>query len=566
MPIHNRKSIEVRPLPQGESSSLHTPCFHSRTEAEKNSEGNPAPAAASRAPTMETSTLHSTESQLACPTNAAQQQFQARGSVHLQAAQLNQPVLPCTINAGQDFHPATILQNAMNLNAINLSFPVGYGVNYAPYCGAINSTSSAYDPATSEVYQQRQQVFNPVLPTMLPGTEGIANGVNSGVYGIVDQPPQLFSATLSRGVADDATHYNYADIEGMQHTNEFNSSPDGLLRIQMNKWIKQALAATGEEDSRDAIISSAYMKASLKIAISLSNQIDRLNLDYASDWSKYVVVHLNRNNCLPQSNVVNTGTFEDQLPNVLDVALAEICCPKSPTLTSSNSAHGDLQSIIFYLGLVFYELFTGKLPLSDLADLADCEGAFVSLSSAATLAQDNTEDQITARDPKRHLSGIGSSANICQLACDHLELLRLPTALCNLLFNMLCCVYGDLGEDERYTNISDLTSDLQFMLDKPSTCLRSLDTNKLSAGLPLSEMNIPREEEFKTIISCYHRCMSGSNEIAIIKGESGSGKSYMCQKLGSSIISQGGLFLIGKFDCLFLRSLQHSRCIATYFL
>jgi predicted ATPase len=42
--------------------------------------------------------------------------------------------------------------------------------------------------------------------------------------------------------------------------------------------------------------------------------------------------------------------------------------------------------------------------------------------------------------------------------------------------------------------------------------------------------------------------VAGSCEIAVIEGESGSGKSWLAQRLGSFITEDGGVFLSGKFD------------------
>ncbi|KAL3778031.1 hypothetical protein ACHAWO_008754 [Cyclotella atomus] len=55
-------------------------------------------------------------------------------------------------------------------------------------------------------------------------------------------------------------------------------------------------------------------------------------------------------------------------------------------------------------------------------------------------------------------------------------------------------------------------------------------------------------KEVQSILSCYRRSMSGSFEIAIVKGSSGAGKSFLTQLVGSSIVSEGGIFLVRKFD------------------
>eukprot|EP00804_Cyclotella_cryptica_P018768 CCRYP_007259-RA/>CCRYP_007259-RA protein AED:0.28 eAED:0.28 QI:0/1/0.66/1/1/1/3/2507/1005 len=64
----------------------------------------------------------------------------------------------------------------------------------------------------------------------------------------------------------------------------------------------------------------------------------------------------------------------------------------------------------------------------------------------------------------------------------------------------------------------------------------------------MKETVFPREEEFKTIQSCYHCSVKQSYEIAIIVGESGTGKSWLAQRVRRFVVAQGGLFLSGKFD------------------
>jgi predicted ATPase len=62
------------------------------------------------------------------------------------------------------------------------------------------------------------------------------------------------------------------------------------------------------------------------------------------------------------------------------------------------------------------------------------------------------------------------------------------------------------------------------------------------------DINPSREKEVQSVLSCYHRCVSGACEFAIVSGASGAGKSWILEKVGSSIIAGGGLFLMGKFD------------------
>jgi hypothetical protein len=71
------------------------------------------------------------------------------------------------------------------------------------------------------------------------------------------------------------------------------------------------------------------------------------------------------------------------------------------------------------------------------------------------------------------------------------------------MLDMLSCVYGDSAERERYSNILDMLSDLNLMMDRPKF-LQGLDMNKLSStGLQLDQIVISREKELETIRSCY---------------------------------------------------------------
>ncbi|KAL7485069.1 hypothetical protein ACHAW6_010670, partial [Cyclotella cf. meneghiniana] len=86
-------------------------------------------------------------------------------------------------------------------------------------------------------------------------------------------------------------------------------------------------------------------------------------------------------------------------------------------------------------------------------------------------------------------------------------------------------------------------------MKKPSKFLLDLDFEKLSlSGLPLNESLFYRQQEFESIQSCYRRSVSGFCEPAIISGESGTGKSWLAQRIGNFIVAQGGIFLSGKFD------------------
>lgn len=119
-----------------------------------------------------------------------------------------------------------------------------------------------------------------------------------------------------------------------------------------------------------------------------------------------------------------------------------------------------------------------------------------------------------------------------------------------LIFNMLDCVHGELCGPECYSTMDQVIEDLQLMLHKPHKFLRrSFDIGKQSfSGLELRETFMPRDNEFALIQSCYRRSILGPCEVAVISGESGSGKSWLARRVGRFVSAQSGLFLTGKFQ------------------
>lgn len=200
-----------------------------------------------------------------------------------------------------------------------------------------------------------------------------------------------------------------------------------------------------------------------------------------------------------------------------------------------------------------YELFSGgSVPPPELYALAASDGAFVSLPTLTLVKSGDEDDDIGSSRPsesKRHHGPSGKEMGLCRLSFQYLKLMDLPGPICHLIFNMLDCIYGDLGGDECYVKLTDVMFDLQLMRDKPEKFMRDLDMDKLSlSGLQLDENAIPREAELECIKGCYRRRVLGSSELALIKGESGSGKSWLAQKVGKFITNEGGVFLMGKFD------------------
>eukprot|EP00804_Cyclotella_cryptica_P027949 CCRYP_003834-RA/>CCRYP_003834-RA protein AED:0.03 eAED:0.03 QI:51/1/1/1/0.66/0.5/4/541/1215 len=434
-----------------------------------------------------------------------------------------------------------------------------------------------------------------------------------------------------------------------------------LESISLRKWIKAAVDSIGRFNGgipRD--LSSAYLTASLTIAISLSEQVSQaesfaelgvpselalLPIGADSDWAEFVMICLNRtshdapqkspdrhdnyaqevsweeyellNQPMPHETGTNDSisvadwdednargvdeqlitfltafeadeseageaaahthpeaysqspvsraadaqpefsrvvTSEGESVDYLNVHSAYIRCPKSDkssTFNRDTDASSNKLQRIFSVGLVFYELFSrGEVPPPDLVALASSDRAFLSLPNW-TLTESGVPDEVMQSDLKRRRGPAGASKDVglCQLAFEYLKLMGLPGPLCNLILNMLDCVYGDFSGTECYTKMVDVISDLNLMKDKPDKFLRDLDLEILSMrGLDLGDTVFSREDKLASIEACYRRSVSESYELAIITGESGTGKSWLARRVGTFVAGQGGLFLSGKFD------------------
>ena len=289
---------------------------------------------------------------------------------------------------------------------------------------------------------------------------------------------------------------------------------------------------------------------------SISSEGDRKHLSQSIGGYASFPVELNdlspnssRHTGVPVMSV-NSSDNRESVLNCLNIKSAQIKCPETPVhgYNDDSTGKGKLQRI-YYLGLLLYELFSGgEVPPANLLSLASSSGAFISLPTL-TLVKTLDKELTFSNEPKRRQGPAGPSLGLCKLSFEYLKFMGIPGPICHLIFNMLDSVYGDLRSNETYNSISEVTLDLKLMLDKPNH-LRGLDTNNTSPCLQLGDISILREEELQSIESCYQRSLSGSCELVIIKGESGSGKTWLAQKVGSLVIEKCGLFLMGKFDRL----------------
>jgi predicted ATPase len=109
---------------------------------------------------------------------------------------------------------------------------------------------------------------------------------------------------------------------------------------------------------------------------------------------------------------------------------------------------------------------------------------------------------------------------------------------------------SDFSQNTSYKQMSDVITDLHLMIEKPSIYLHDFDMTHLSTtGLQLDKFHM-RDEEFASLQRAYQRSEKWTNELVLISGEAGSGKSFMVERLGRDITSSGRHFVSVKFGQL----------------
>eukprot|EP00804_Cyclotella_cryptica_P022353 CCRYP_015913-RA/>CCRYP_015913-RA protein AED:0.01 eAED:0.01 QI:137/1/1/1/0.66/0.5/4/982/1465 len=379
------------------------------------------------------------------------------------------------------------------------------------------------------------------------------------------------------------THHSIENIAKTGDTvNNHRSS--STASIPLRQWINRAHNADGNSP-----ISPQYLVSCLKIAVSLSKTNDdteqfsctnllSLPIDVAN-WAGLVVVNMKES---------DRHTFPTDDEPSDDLALLEAwfekICEEEQIGTSSSIGNScfynvdsadfltdatkldengvalpsseDKRKRIYALGLVFYELFSGGiLPPPELLPVSSSEGPGVTLTFYETVnlsdlncSKLNNNEEISSNDTLTRKKLSKPHVQL-QSVIESLKAIGLPYRLCDLLYNMLDCINGDLSGCEAFVNMTDVTAELQLMLDNPLKFMHDPDVSAISsAGLQLKDMSVVRNEEFASLQQAYHRATDGSSEFAIITGGSGTGKSYLAFRLGRHITDCGGIFLPVKFD------------------
>ena len=192
----------------------------------------------------------------------------------------------------------------------------------------------------------------------------------------------------------------------------------------------------------------------------------------------------------------------------------------APEQTGRMNRGIDYRSDFYSLGVTFYELLTNKLPFAttDSIELVHCH-----------IAQE-------AVPP-------------VELASLHLISKPIPQAVSDIVMKLLVKT-----PEERYQSAWGIKADLETCLDRLQNSGKiarfSLASQDISDRFIIPEKLYGRETEITQLLTTFERVCRGSNEIVMVSGYSGIGKSALVNEVHKPILRQRGYFISGKFDQL----------------
>eukprot|EP00985_Skeletonema_marinoi_P015575 scaffold8087_cov141-Skeletonema_marinoi.AAC.1 len=331
-------------------------------------------------------------------------------------------------------------------------------------------------------------------------------------------------------------------------------SGDGMI-IGLNAWIDAAIetlktrtatAITGHNNQRNNVACSReYVSCALKIAHSLADQLcavdekKKVTLSAGLDgdgegggisldpsiineimagphqrrWQQRKYESLAHSiyvrcgaNVLAQEEKKDDGSGSDHIIEYLKVR----CATLREDLVRDMCIDDDARMVAIHsLGATFFQLF------SDGQQVPEQVGT-VGQSSVEMLGTEGA-DRLDHMSKKTQRSTQSSTVS----SVEPLKSLGLPTALCDMISNMIDRTNEGATDDESYETVTDLRDDLRLMMDSPEVYLQDLDMNHASTvGLQMGSIGgkdgrtyfYGRELELATLKESYQRSVSSGCE------------------------------------------------------
>ncbi|MCW8931250.1 MAG: diguanylate cyclase [Gammaproteobacteria bacterium] len=276
-----------------------------------------------------------------------------------------------------------------------------------------------------------------------------------------------------------------------------------------------------EEDTGDETLSQFLKKETIGIeqAIDIAIQL----ADVIANLHQRGIVHKDIN----PGNIL--WSEKDKKITLIDFGIASLLSQEHHDFQNANQLEGsmaylspeqtgrinrllDYRSDLYSLGITLYQLFTGVLPFS----------------------ANHSIEMV--------------HAHIARLAvAPHLKNKKIPEAISQIIMKLM-----NKMADDRYQTATGLKTDLQFCLQKiqnSEPIENFIPGNKdLSPVLQVSQKIYGREQEINILLEAFERISEGEQELCMLSGFSGTGKTALVNELHQRITEKRGNYISAKFD------------------
>ena len=360
-------------------------------------------------------------------------------------------------------------------------------------------------------------------------TEEIYSGAKTAVYRAVD--------ANQRPVAIKILQENYPNFSDLvqfqnQYTIAANLDTPGVIRpYSLEPWQNGYLLVM---EDFGGISLQAYVKTHslelseiLSIALQLTDVLDQLckhHIVHKDIKPANVLIHPKRKQIklidFSIASLLPKETQDIQSPSGLEGTLAYL----APEQTGRMNRGVDYRADFYSLGIMLYELLTGRLP-------------FVSTDSLELVH--------------------------CHMAKQPVPIQRINEQVPGVLAAIVHKLMAKNAE-ERYQSAAGLKYDLERCLSEwketGEIAPFEIGTHDLSDRFLIPEKLYGRTAEVDRLLSAFERVAEGNTELTMVAGFSGIGKTAVINEVHKPITRQQGYFIQGKFD-QFNRSLPLSAFI-----
>ncbi len=318
-----------------------------------------------------------------------------------------------------------------------------------------------------------------------------------------------------------------ADIE------RFHNEYDILANVRA-KGIRKVLRRTKEKNRHALILEwiegknireifvnngsmpeSERISAILRVAVSLSQALSNIH--------QHNIIHkdISAFNIIVDSNHTDVQLIDFGLATTIHLKHAYSGSPTrlegtlhyiSPEQTGRMNRVVDYRSDLYSMGVVLFEVLTGRLPFSG--------------NEAMELIH-------------AHIAQIPPLAHTINSA--------IPEQLSRVVAKLLA-----KNAEDRYQSALGVKTDLERCLEEythtGAITLFPLATNDFSGKFTLSQRLYGREEETTRLLRMFEDCSEGALALALVAGYSGTGKSVLVSELHKPITERRGYYVSGKFD------------------